>query len=367
MTGVSLRSTPVCHPEGTGQQSFTMNNLSTEHPVVFLLGAGFNRDAGFEAGQTMPLPSGRPAQYPIVSDLLDMCFETNALPPKKSIEDLFQDSIDAGNRKPLETLYEILMEADYYISPHLRHGGSHEDNVYIRFLRDFPREPLLTFNYDSLTEILLLAERSWCPLDGYGVQVEAHRKTIRRGKQPVEMSLRPILHLHGSLCVYPATFYIENRPGPEPDMLRFDRPPRFIFDPDAIGHCFFPFEQIPPGVTYTHVVDRVIAPIPNKAEGLKGEFIEAVYSRAVRFLGTASKMISIGYSFSPHDRHSYAKLLDAAAEKPVVLVAPDAASVIERLSYEYPEIRWAAHSMSFKEWVSNGYPGVCEASVSHLD
>jgi len=335
-----------------------MSNFSTKKPLVFLLGAGFNRDAACEAGQFVPLPSGRPAQYPLASDLLDICFGLDALPPDRSVEDLFQNSINIGDRKPLEALYEVLMEADYYISPHLKHGGSHEDNVYIGFLRDFPREPLLTFNYDSLPEILLLAERSWCPLDGYGVKVQAHEKTIRRGEQPVEISLRSILHLHGSLCVYPATFYLEKRSGIEPDMLKFDRPPDFIFDPDALGHCFFPFERIPPSVTYTHVADRVIAPVPNKAEGLKGEFIEAVYSQAVKFLSTARQIISIGYSFNPHDRHSYTKLLAAAVEKPVLLVAPDAESVIARLTDEYPDIRWAAQSMSFKEWVNNGYPGV---------
>lgn len=344
-----------------------MSNFLTKKPFVFLLGAGFNRDAADvarEAVQIMPLPSGRPVQYPLVSDLLDICFGLDALPPHSSIEDLFQISINKSDRKPLNALYEVLMEADYYISPYLKYGGNHNVNVYTRFLRDFPREPLLTFNYDSLPEILLLTERSWCPLDGYGVQVQAHKQKIRRGKLPVEKSLRPILHLHGSLCVYPATFYIEKRQGLGPDMLRFDQPPKFIFDPDKIEQCFFPFERIPPSVTYNHISERVIAPVPNKAKGLKGEFITAVYEKAVKFLSMSRQIVFIGYSFNRHDRHSYKKLLVAAAEKPVLLVAPDADSLIARLTDEYPNIRWAAKSMSFKEWVVNDYPGVIEKPLT---
>ncbi|MBW1745112.1 MAG: hypothetical protein JRJ25_01825 [Deltaproteobacteria bacterium] len=335
-----------------------MNTFLTNNPVVFLLGAGFNYDAAFEAGQTSPLPSGRTSQYPLVSDLLDVCFELDALPPDKSVEDLFQDSIKNGNQKPLDVLYEVLMEADYYITPHLKPGGSHADNIYIKFLKDFSNAPLLTFNYDSLPEILLLAERAWSPFDGYGVQVQAHTKKIRKGLQPLEESLRSVLHLHGSLCVYPSTFYIEKRPAHEPDLLRFDRPPDFLFDPDAIGHCFFPFERIPPGVTYTHVSDRVIAPVPNKAEGLKAGFINSVYGHAKRFISRTGQIISIGYSFNRHDMLSYRPLLDAVSEKEVLLVAPDAKTLIPRLSDEYHDIKWAAQNMSFKEWVNNGYPGI---------
>lgn len=335
-----------------------MNNFLTKNPLVFLLGAGFDCDATCEAGQTKPFPSGRPPRYPLVSDLLDICFGLDALPPEKSVEDLFQDSIKNRDRKPLEVLYEVLMEADYYITPHLKRGGSHADNIYIKFLRDFPNAPLLTFNYDSLPEILLLAERAWSPFDGYGVQVQAHTKKIRNGSQPLESSLRPILHLHGSLCVYPSIFYIEKRPAHEPDLLQFDLPPDFLFDPDAIGHCFSPFERIPPGVTYTHVSDRVIAPVPNKAEGLNGVFIKAVYDQATRFLSAAGQIISIGYSFNRHDMLSYRQLLSAASKKDVLLVAPEAKTLITRLSNEYHDIRWAAQNMSFKEWVNNGHPGI---------
>jgi hypothetical protein len=336
-----------------------LNNFSINEHVVFLLGAGFNCDAAAEAGKTKTdvlASTGRLARYPLVGDLLDPCFGRKDLPSDKSVENLFQDCIDSGDRKPLEALYEWLMELDYYIAPHLKRGGSHGDNAYAKFLGKFQASPLLTFNYDSLPELLLLAERSWCPMDGYGVEVQANMRRIRNGSPPVEKSLRPILHLHGSLCVYPVTYDFEKRPGSDVSWM-FDRPPKFIFDPDALGNLFHPFERIQPGVTYTHVHKRVIAPIPDKAEGLDGEFIKAVYGKAVDFLSAASQIICIGYSFNQHDQHSYAKLLHAVSGKSVLIVAPDSESLVKRLTDEYPEIEWSYQPMTFAEWVSNDYPG----------
>jgi len=326
--------------------------------TAFLLGAGFSIDAASEAGYPTLSSSGLKARYPLTGELLEPCFGITALPQGKSVEDLFQDSVDRRDPRPFSVLCDILMEADYYITPQLKQGGSRSNNVYTKFLNDFPESPLLTYNYDSLLEVLLLADHSWCPGDGYGVPVEAFQRTIRCGKQPVAKSLRPVLHLHGSLCVYAETFYIEKSRDSGPDMLRFDRDPQFRFSPEEIGSCFFPFEKVPPRVGYVLPPERVIAPIPDKAEGLKGAFIEAMYNRSVSELNKASKIIAIGYSFNPFDRTSYEKLLGAFHGKTVLLVGPEAKRLAKRLASEYPNIEWQAEPKSFKEWVINNYPGV---------
>lgn len=332
-----------------------MNNSSTNEQIVFLLGAGFNCDAAAEAGITKAgvlASSGRLARYPLVGDLLEPCFGRKDLPSDKSVEDLFQDCIYCGNRKPLEVLYEWLMELDYYVTPDLRRGN----NAYTKFLGKFPTSPLLTFNYDSLPELLLLAERSWCPMDGYGVEVQANKRKIRTGSQPVDKSLRPILHLHGSLCVYPVTYDFEKRTGSDVSWM-VEHTPKFKFDPDKLGSRFEPFKEAQPGLTRKLVHERVIAPMPDKAEGLEGEFIKAIYAKSVDFLSTASQVICIGYSFNQYDKYSYAKLLHAASGKSVLIVSPDAESSVARLTGEYPEIEWSHQQMTFAEWVSNDYPG----------
>lgn len=334
------------------------SDISAAH-VVFILGAGFNIDAASEAGYSRSLPSGLPGRYPLVNDLLRICFQKDKLPFNKSIEDLFQDSIDKGDKTPLNIFYDYLMELDYYITPHLEKGGKHYNNAYIIFLQDFPKSALVTFNYDSLPEILLLAENSWSPKDGYGIPVLVHQRTIRKGPLPIGESPRPILHLHGSLCVYPSTYYFEKQPGQDYPIYKEYNVPNFIFDPDKLGNCFWPFERIPPGLAYSHVIERAIAPIPDKAEGLKGELITAVYKKAIELLNPASQIVVIGYSFNPTDHASYSKLLSAMIGKSVLLITGgDCDKLKESLSKEPPDIHWEAKNMTFKEWVNNGYPGV---------
>lgn len=325
---------------------------------IFLLGAGFNVDAASEAGfPNVSFPRAN-AHYPMIGDLLEPCFGITALPPEKSIEDMFQDSFDRNDPKPFDVLCEKLMEADCYITPRIKRGGSHSRNVYTKFLEDYPESPLLTYNYDSLLEILLLANQTWCPTDGYGIQVHVTQRTIRKGKQPIKQSLRPVLHLHGSLCVYAVTFYIEESHGTGPNMLRFDREPQFLFNPEEIGNCFFPFEKVPPGLGYEHTPERVIAPIPNKAKRLNGAFIRSIYDRALIEIKNSNQIITIGYSFSPHDRSSYEVLLRSCNGKKVLIVSPGSNKLVKRLNSEYPYIEWRAEPKSFKEWVLNDYPGV---------
>lgn len=121
-----------------------------ESSIAFLIGAGFNVDSGFEVGSIAT------QRYPLVSALTKTCFGLKELQPGKSIEVLFQEAIDAKDRAPLKKLYDMIMEADYYLTPHLSPGGSQQNNAYLRMLRDFSSAPILTFHYDSLVEILLL-------------------------------------------------------------------------------------------------------------------------------------------------------------------------------------------------------------------
>ena len=322
--------------------------------TVFLLGAGFSVDAATAAGN--PIFDGRRVRYPLVADLLEPCFGLKSLPPQRSIEQLFQASIDSGDHGPTERLYDQVMEADYNIAQRLRPDGSHPDNIYLRFFRDFATEPLLTFNYDSLVELLLLGLRRWRPEDGYGIRVQSQLAPVDPSTV-AEQSVRCVLHLHGSLCVYPESSYIEHRPGNEFDMLRRRNDPIFLFDPDALGHCFFPFEGISPGHSYAHVAERAIAPVPDKAEGLNGEFIKAMYQRAKAAVRSADQFVVIGYSFNPHDRASYEALLAAAEELTVVLVGPDASHLAPRMREVYPRLRWQEVSSSFRDWVQQGYQG----------
>lgn len=329
-----------------------MISHSSDTPLAFLLGAGFSVDASSEVGSLAT------ARYPLVSDLTQKCFGHAELPTGKSIEDLFQEAIDVRDKAPLDTLYELIMEADYYLTPHLSPGGARENNVYLRMLQDFRSAPLLTFNYDSLIEILLLQLGHWRPENGYGVQVHAEPATLINPEIVPEHSLRSVLHLHGSLCVYASSFSIQKHPERRFDMLRPKVEPDFIFDPDSLALCFVPFERVLPGLSFQYPPERVIAPVPNKADGLRGKFIRRIHQRAVETIQSARTIVSIGYSFNPYDHVSYLHLLKAARGARLILVVPEAHELVSRLSIEHPEIEWVAVPMTFREWVMRGYEGV---------
>jgi len=44
--------------------------------------------------------------------------------------------------------------------------------------------------------------------------------------------------------------------------------------------------------------------------------------------------------------------------KSVLLIAPDANILKERLSHDNHNIKWESQGMRFKDWVDNDYPGV---------
>ena len=84
---------------------------------LFLLGAGFNIDTTQEAGPIYSSYNTRDridCGYPLVSDVLKLCFGRNELPKGMSVESLFFEAEQRHDNKPMENLVERLMHADYY-------------------------------------------------------------------------------------------------------------------------------------------------------------------------------------------------------------------------------------------------------------
>jgi hypothetical protein len=319
---------------------------------VFLLGAGFNADVSIE------ISSIEEHRYPLTADLAKKCFGICSLPENKSIEDLFYEAVLQNNFTPIKTLCELLMEADYYLTPLLKYGGVKENNVYLTFLRDFKSASFLTFNYDSLVEILLLSLNCWLPNDGYGIPVHAELRFLKDVPKLPEKSISTVSHLHGSLCIYPSEYYIRQNRDSDTNLIELRDKPIFIFDPDSITDCYFPFARVPRTTGFRFIRERVIAPIPDKAEGLNDVFIHHVYDQAIKILAGAEAVVIIGYSFNLYDRDSYHRLLDTTRDLRIVLVIPEADILQERLRKEYPNLNWYSVPLTFREWVRKGYPGI---------
>ena len=81
-----------------------------------------------------------------------------------------------------------------------------------------------------------------------------------------------------------------------------------------------------------------------------------LYDKAKEFISNSSQIIAIGYSFNTNDRASYSELLDAAKGKQILIIDPNADSLVDKLEKNYPpkKIKWKAECLSFKEWVTNG-------------
>lgn len=330
--------------------------------IALILGAGFNYDAALEAG----VPNVR---YPMLGDLLRSCFDLTVLPSGVSIEDLFAEATKRRDRRPVERLCDLLQTADYEIVERLRadRGAdgqllaagtqvTRRDNLYLRFLRHVSPCAILTFNYDSLVELLLYSMGRWRPDDGYGVPVHAELEPgLSHPPLLPERSSTIVLHLHGALCLYADEFLIREDPRTKMGMIEARSDPEFIFDPDVNTLSFFPFVRTYPRPSFEYVDGRIIAPVPRKAEVLQQVFVRRMTGRAIQAIGSADLLIAIGYRFTEVDEESYAPLLAAAAGKRVVLVLPEADELRGRMKREYPRVTWISQPYTFKAWGARGF------------
>jgi hypothetical protein len=330
------------------------------HLSLFLLGAGFNIDATRQAGAVYgnSIHVGcyqNDCGYPQVADVLKLCFGLDKLPIGKSIEDLFSEASQAGNYKPMEKLVDRLMEADYRIAQKL--ASSESSNSYREFFQKFNGGQFLTFNYDSLPEIFLSQNGRWRPEDGYGVPVSTEL-AFGAKQAPDAKSASRVIHLHGAACVYTIESDILGNPVGGVAQLVRRAAPRFAFDPDSISHCFPGYHRVMSPTGRIPIEERVLAPIPDKSEGLIEAFIRQSYASALPLVRQVGSIIVIGYSFNPYDRVSYAPLLEAltqAADRSLVLVSPQARVLVKRISMEYPELRISPVEKTFSGWAADHF------------
>jgi hypothetical protein len=170
------------------------------------------------------------------------------------------------------------MRADYYIAQKL---AMDELNCYRRFFEAFEGSNFLTFNYDSLPETLLFRLGRWFPHDGYSVQVDTYLPPPVGFEIGEKKSSTLVLHLHGSLCIRTSESEIRRFPGQTIGWLTPREQPLYSFDPSSISANFAPFERAT-GMNDSR--DRIIAPVPNKSEGLKEAFVRDMYRKALALM-----------------------------------------------------------------------------------
>ncbi len=338
-----------------GMLLFKPRQLWGEVNIVtsFLIGAGFNADAG-----RIRTPYDADCSYPLVSDVARLCFglDSVSIPNGKSVENLFADAHENHDDAPMKRLTDKVMEADYYLGSTL--AASEESNCYRRFFEAFPGSSFLTFNYDSLPEICLFRMKRWFPDDGYGVPVETDVE-IEGLLPPNRRSQSIVLHLHGSFCLRSSEFELHGNPRGGTGWVDLLPSPKFKFDPDSLSGVFFPYRRVLPDEGYMTTDGRVIAPVPNKDPQLAQAFVQAIYQRACGVVRKSDVLISIGYSFNVHDCASYDPILLALEKSPsrrLVVVSPDAQGAASRLAVEYRHLSITAVNRTFRQWADGCFP-----------
>lgn len=327
---------------------------------TFIFGAGFNADATAEAGPLFAdsIYVGRyqiDCGYPLVGDTLRLCFGREEMPEGKSIEDLFAYAEENKDQKPIRALAQRLRYADYRIAQELASGKT--ANVYQEFFSRFRHSRFLTFNYDSLPETFLFKFGCWHPHDGYGVRVHAPSFPCSEESIP-QPSRALVLHLHGSLCIRTDEYEARRKSGETMRTLTKRDAPLYIFAPSSIAANF---PGLAPGSGSDDVEDRVIAPIPDKAPALNAPFISDTYTKAEALMRDSDTLVAIGYSFNPHDRASYQRLLRALGEsgdRKLLVVSPDAGTVANAIHSGFPDLTIEPKAGTFKQWVAASFPGL---------
>jgi hypothetical protein len=328
--------------------------------MLFLLGAGFDIDANREAGPFYgdSIYIGRhqiDCSYPLVSDVLKLCFGRDKTPEGKSVEDLFAEALQRGDYKPMDALVDRLMGADYYIAKGL--ATAEKSNSYREFFDHFNEAQFLTFNYDSLPEIFLSQNGRWFPEDGYGVPVQTERAPLVKPLTNAKSSSL-VVHLHGSACVFTIESRIAgNVVGGMAEMIHLDEP-LYAFDPDSISHCFPRYGRVVSITGRTRPDERVIAPVPDKSQDLKQAFIQKSYAVALPLVCEAGVLVAVGYSFNPYDRVSYCRILEALGQskkRTLIIVSPQSGEVAKRISVEYPALKIEPIAKTFGQWAADSF------------
>lgn len=286
---------------------------------------------------------------------MHLCFDLPRIPAGKSLEDLFSDALERRDFGPIRKLADRLWSADFYVAHAL--ARSEKANCYQRFFRAFQGGNFLTFNYDSLPETFLFHLGVWFPCDGYGLKVTAH---VPPGSEEFadKTSSSLVLHLHGSLCIRTSEYEARRKPGETIAWLTKRDEPRYAFDPWSISANFTPFHR---DVGAVDTEDRIIAPVPDKSQGLQQAFIAATYAKAVDVVRDSEIVVTIGYSFNAHDQGSYRVLLDAlrlSKGRRLLVVSPDADTLVKGIRLRFPDLAIESQKATFKQWVTASFPGL---------
>jgi hypothetical protein len=207
------------------------------------------------------------------------------------------------------------------------------------YLRAFGRklcsgDMVITFNYDSTLERILLQQGRWSPRDGYGFEVVFQRSDSKEAVVEQRKSQITILHLHGAVGWYRRQAVKPGYPLPSgggwlPEEAHTPAPldtavsldPEFLRDLgiDAVDACL---PAPPPDERQILVHPSFFKDFELEEHGRTTPFIK-LWKKAAELLRKAEQIFVVGYSLPAADSAALTLLLTNCARKKVTIVNPD--------------------------------------------
>jgi len=228
-----------------------------------------------------------------------------------------------------------------------------------RTLRGFgellqPGDVVVTFNYDSTVERVLLDSGKWSPADGYGAKI-VFQKAITFPASPVK-----VLHLHGAVGWYRKPAVRADYPLGEGGAI-----PREALTPAPLGTKI----SLDPIVLHDFGIYAVDASLPDRPpdeaqillhpsflKDYGGEdtgnpvFIE-LWKTASEALRSADKIVIVGYSLPPADSAAWTLLLTTCDRTRTSVVDPS--SIVMRRYQRLLRLPQLRPAQYFADWITS--------------
>ena len=222
---------------------------------------------------------------------------------------------------------------------------------------------VITFNYDSTIERVLLDQEKWAPGDGYGTDLVFQQNQYDKTRVDFPPSMVKVLHLHGAIGWY-------SKPTFSPD-----------FRPSAEGGGAIPREALSPAPLETEIaldplllqglgIHNVDASLPHRPPNesqilLHPSFLKAyggedrpyqpfsrLWKMAAGMLRSAEEITIIGYSLPPADNAAWTLLHTTCDPERTMIVNPDK-SILRNRYGRLLKHRLSTRAMDFGMWLDS--------------
>lgn len=234
----------------------------------------------------------------------------------------------------------LLQALEAYLRCKHKGDGANFDDPEWNHLKVFcdklcPGDVVLTFNYDSTLERVLLHQDKWSPLNGYGCDLLFQNSAVDETPKGFKRSEIEILHLHGAVGWYPRPLIRPDSNLPKhgrvvPDEARtpasLDTPisldPEFLRDLgiNAVDACL---PTLPSSTSQILLHPSFFKDFELEESGGQPTPFTDLWKKAAESLRNAEQIFIIGYSLPSADSAALTLLLTNCDRKKVRIVNPD--------------------------------------------